>query len=330
MNKAKLFGIILIVVLAAQPIHGGEQNNLQQKKHFQTFTRIDTVFKSRGENCAAWLYLPKTVSRPPLVIMAHGFGAEKTFLLDEYAKRFVSEGLACLVFDYRGFGDSEGEPRNYVNPRRHLEDWQSAIAFARSLDSVDNKRIALWGTSFSGGHVIVTASRDPEIAAIVAQVPFVDGRSSGRSVGYKLQALYHGLRDTISAALFNKRHYVPIVAAPDTFGMLNTPDALEGWKKSRPPGVSSDRKCPANIALTAFFYRPIKHAPDVSCPVLIIYAQQDTLIPAKDVKKTAKKIPQATVIGLPIKHFDIYVGDIFEKTVRLEAEFLRKHLLPAH
>lgn len=329
MKKARLFGIVLIFILAAQPLHGGEQAALQQKKHPYKFTRIDTTFKSRGANCAAWLYLPRTVSKPPLVIMAHGFGAEKKFLLDEYAKRFVSEGLACLVFDYRGFGDSQGEPRNYVNPRRHLEDWQSAIAFARSLDSVDNKRIALWGTSFSGGHVIVTASRDPEIAAIVAQVPFVDGRSSGRSFRYKLQALYHGLRDAIGAALFNKRHYVPIVAAPDTFGMLNTPDALEGWKKSRPPGVSPDRKCPANIALTAFFYRPVKYASGVSCPALIIYAQQDTLIPAKDVKKTAEKIPLVTVIGLPIKHFDVYVGDVFEKTVKLEAEFLIRQLLPA-
>ena len=328
MNKAKILGIILMIVLLTQPVQGNEGKPIQQKKYSQRFTRIDTTFKSQGTTCAAWLYLPKRVSRPPIVIMAHGFGGERSFGLSAYAEYFYRQGMACLVFDYRTFGDSDGEPRNYVNPTRHLEDWQAAIAFARSLDSVDSKRIALWGTSFSGGHVIVTAANTPGIAVIVAQVPFVDGHSSGRSFGYKLQAVYHGLLDAIGA-LFNHRHYVPIVADPDTFAMMNTPDALEGSKKLLLPGVSPDRKCPANIALTAFFYRPIKFAPKVVCPALIIYAQQDTLISPQDVSRAAESIPKATVIGLPIKHFDVYDGETFEKVVRIEAKFLKKQLAHA-
>ena len=97
--------------------------------------------------------------------------------------------------DYRNFGDSEGEPRNLIKPSRHLEDWQSAINYARSLESIDNKRLALWGTSLGGGHVIVTAAKTSGISAIVVQIPFVDGRSSSRSFGYKLQAIFHGLWD---------------------------------------------------------------------------------------------------------------------------------------
>lgn len=315
--------MLLLLTCPGQAMEGGSS---PQAGHAPEFTRLDITFESRGTNLAAWLYLPKGVSRPPVVIMAHGFGAERTFRLPEYAELFVRQGMACLVFDYRNFGDSDGEPRNYVNPKRHLEDWAAAIAFARSLDSVDGKRLALWGTSFSGGHVIVTAARTPGISAIVAQVPFVDGRSSGRSFVYKLQALYHGLRDVIGAALFNRRHYVPIVSAPDTFGMLNTPDALEGWEKSRPPGTSPERKCPANIALTGFFYRPIKYASRVTCPALIIYAKQDTLISDQDVRKTAGLMPRATVVGLPVEHFDIYTGETFEKAARMEADFLKKQL----
>jgi dienelactone hydrolase len=327
-NKVKILGIILMIILVAQPVQGNERKALQQKKKYQNFTRIDTTFKSRGTTCAAWLYLPKRVSRPPIVIMAHGFGGERTFRLPAYAEYFSRQGMACLVFDYRTFGDSEGEPRNYVNPTRHLEDWQAAIAFARSLDSVDNRRIALWGTSFSGGHVIVTAANTPGIAVIVAQVPFVDGRSTGRNFGYKLQAVYHGLLDAIGA-LFNSRHYVPIVADPDTFAMMNTPDALEGSKKLLPPGVNPDRKCPANIALTLFFYRPIEFAPKVTCPALIIYAQKDTLISPQDVSRAGESMRKATVIALPIKHFDVYDGAEFETVVRLEAKFLKKQLAHA-
>jgi dienelactone hydrolase len=328
-NKTKILGIILMIVLMTQPVQGNERKALQQIKKYQNFTRIDTTFKSQGTTCAAWLYLPKRVSRPPVVIMAHGFGGERSFRLPAYAEYFVRQGMACLVFDYRTFGDSEGEPRNYVNPTRHLEDWQAAITFARSLDSVDSKRIALWGTSFSGGHVIVTAARTPGIAVIVAQVPFVDGRSSGRSFGYKLQAVYHGLVDAIGAALFNHRHYIPIVSDPGTFAMMNTPDALEGSKKLLPPGTSPDRKCPANIALTAFFYRPIEFAPKVICPALVIYAEQDTLISPQDSRNAAESMQKATVIGLPIKHFDVYDGETFEKVVKIEAKFLRKQLAHA-
>jgi alpha-beta hydrolase superfamily lysophospholipase len=276
--------------------------------------------------CAAWLYLPSGVSNPPIVIMAHGFGAERTFRLPAYAEHFVAQGMACLVFDYRTFGSSEGEPRNLVSPKRHLEDWQAAVAFARTLDAVDRDRLALWGTSMSGGHVIVTAARDPAISAIVAQIPFVDGRSSERDLGYKLQAVYHGLWDAIGGALCNCRHYVPIVGDPGTFAMLNTPDALEGAKKLLPEGTEPGRKCPAVIALTAFFYRPIEFASRVACPALLVYAERDTLVSAARVKETADAMPNAKIVGLPVEHFDFYVGETFEQVVRLEAGFLREQL----
>ena len=290
------------------------------------FTRIDTTFMSHGTKCAAWLYVPSGVSNPPLVIMAHGFGGERTFRLPAYAEHFVAEGMACLVFDYRTFGSSEGEPRNFVSPKRHLEDWEAAVAFARTLESVDGYRLALWGTSLSGGHVIVTAAHDAGISAIVAQIPFVDGRSSERSLGYKLQAVYHGLWDAIGGALFNRRHYVPIVGDPGTFAMLNTPDAVEGAKKLLPEGTEPGRKCPAVIALTAFFYRPIGFAAQVTCPALLVYAARDTLVSAARVRETAVLMPNAKIVGLPVEHFDFYVGETFEEVVRLEADFLRGQL----
>lgn len=291
-----------------------------------TFTRVDTTFISQGTKCAAWLYMPGGVSKPPIVIMAHGFGAERTFRLPAYAEYFAGQGMACLVFDRRTFGSSEGEPRNHVSPRRQLEDWQAAIAFARTLDSVDSDRVALWGTSLSGGHVIVTAARDRGISAIVAQIPFVDGRSSDRSLGYRLRAMYHALRDAIGAALFNRRHYVPIVGDPGTLAVLNTPDALDGAKKLLPEGTEPGRKCPAVIALTAFFYRPIEFASQVACPALLVYAERDTLVSPTRVKETADAMPKAAIIGLPVEHFDFYVGETFEQVVRLEADFLKERL----
>lgn len=148
--------------------------------------------------------------------------------------------------------------------------------------------MALWGTSLSGGHVIVTAAQTPGISAIVAQVPFVDGRSSPRSFGFKLQAVLHGLWDVLGAALLDRRHYVPIVGDPNTFAMMNTPDALEGAKKLLPQGAKPGRKCPAVIALTGAFYRSIKYAPDFKCPAPVIHVEQGTLISPDTTKSTAK------------------------------------------
>src|SRR5712692_8798286 len=143
--------------------------------------RIDATFDSQGVHCAAWLYRPDGEGPHPCVILGHGFGGIRQMRLDDYASCFAQAGLAALVFDYRHFGASEGEPRQLLDIKSQLADWTAAISYARALDGIDAERIALWGTSFSGGHVIETAERDKHVAAVVAQVPFVDGFAIMRS-----------------------------------------------------------------------------------------------------------------------------------------------------
>ena len=112
-------------------------------------SRTDTAFRSDGGTCAAWLYRPAGDGPHPIVVMAHGFSGVREQRLDAYAERFAEAGLAVLVFDYRHFGASDGEPRQLLSIPRQLADWRAAIAYARSLDGIDPKRVALWGTSFS-------------------------------------------------------------------------------------------------------------------------------------------------------------------------------------
>src|SRR5690606_36168684 len=94
---------------------------------------------------------------------------------------FVKKGFAVLSFDYRHFGGSEGEPRNLISIPKLLEDWEAAVNYALTIKNVNTNKIGLWGSSFAGGHVIVTASSHPKkdrIGAVVAQVPCVDGFGS--------------------------------------------------------------------------------------------------------------------------------------------------------
>jgi len=291
--------------------------------------RIDIDFYSMGLKCSAWLYLPDGIEKPPVVVMAHGFAGQKDFGLQPYAEYFAGKGMACFVFDYRNFGTSEGEPRNLVNPWRHLEDWKAAIFHVRYLGGVDGKRIALWGTSFSGGHVMVTAARQHNIRAVVAQVPFVDGMATTMQfpIPYQIEGLFHGLKDVFSMATGGAPHLVPAVAEPGTFACMNTPDAMKGYYTLVPPDSDMKNEVPARILLMISAYRPIMYARRIKCPVLIVYAKNDSLIPAKSVEKMGSMVPDAEVIGLDAGHFEVYTGELFNQVVERQAEFLARHLM---
>jgi len=292
------------------------------------WVRSNADFTSRGLRCAGWLYLPQAVVRPPVVLMAHGFGAERTFGLEPFAERFAAAGLATFLFDYRCFGDSEGEPRNWVSPRRHLQDWEAALAHVKSLPAIDSSRIALWGTSFSGGHVIVTAARHPQISAVVAQVPFTDGLALLASVPAKLMARLGiaALRD-LSRILTRRAPFtVSIVGLPDSLAILNTPGTWEGYQSILPKETSWTNACPARAVFTTSFYRPVRYAKRVRCPVLLMMAKRDELIPPWTVQKEQARFPYAQLVALNSGHFGPYKGACFEEVVDIQRKFLETYL----
>ncbi|PQM45083.1 hypothetical protein C1Y40_04752 [Mycobacterium talmoniae] len=140
----------------------------------------DLRFTSHGIWCAAWHLRASTdaLTGPagrPCVVMAHGFGGTRDTGLLAYAEPFADAGIDTLVFDYRGFGDSEGMPRQDVSVRRQRQDYHAAVAAARHLPGVDRDRIALWGYSYSGGHVIAVGAQDRRVAALVSMNPATDG-----------------------------------------------------------------------------------------------------------------------------------------------------------
>jgi uncharacterized protein len=144
--------------------------------------REDVQFTSGDDRISAWLYRPAVSGPTPLLVLAHGLGGVRTMRLNADAERFSAAGYACLVFDYRNFGDSEGQPRQLLDIGMQLADWAAAVDYARTLEGIDHSRIVLWGTSFGGGHVIATAARLPGIAAAVVQCPFTDGVASARTI----------------------------------------------------------------------------------------------------------------------------------------------------
>ena len=218
--------------------------------------RLDVGFPSGEETCAAWLYVPDGDGRVPGVVLAHGWTGVREQRLDAYAERFAGAGLAALVFDYRHFGASSGEPRQLLDVKRELADWQAAIAFVRSRAEIDPGRVALWGTSFSGGHVIETAGRDRQIAAVVAQVPFADGLRNLPSLGWALalRLIAAGLRDQLGAAFGRPPQMVASVGPPGSVAVMTTPDAEPGFRAIDPRGSTWRNEAAARIALRVGSY----------------------------------------------------------------------------
>jgi cephalosporin-C deacetylase-like acetyl esterase len=291
--------------------------------------RTDITFNSQDSRCAAWLYYPDGDGPYPCVILASGFGAIREMHLRAYAERFVHSGLAALVFDYRHFGASAGEPRQLLDIKQQLADWAAAVSYARMLDGIDPERIALWGTSFSGGHVIEVAARDHHIAAVVAQVPFVDGITTAFFQGFRhiLQSLAAGVRDELRHLRGLSPYYIKTVGAPGTLAAITSPGAAKSYYSAVPADLQWENSVAARVLLHTAFYRPFKAAPRVQCPLLICTCAYDLLTPPKPAILASQLAPQGELRSYKGEHFDMYTGEIFEQAVSDQCRFLTRHLL---
>jgi len=290
--------------------------------------REDVWFNSGHDRISAWLYRPASNGDAPLLVMAHGLGAVRTMRLDAYAERFCAAGYACLVFDYRNFGDSEGAPRQLLDISMQLQDWTVAVAYARTLPGIDYNRIGLWGTSFGGGHVIATAARLPGIAAVVSQCPFTDSIASLGALSPLISARITGLavRDLIAARLGRPPVMVPTAGNPGEVALMNAPDAYPGFLKLVPDGTPLRNEVAARIGVKILSYRPGRLAAKVTCPILFCVCESDSVAPSGPTRRYAATAPRGQIKLYPEGHFEIYVGDAFERVVADQLDFLDKNL----
>ncbi|RJP78050.1 MAG: alpha/beta fold hydrolase [Desulfobacteraceae bacterium] len=289
---------------------------------------VKSDFISSGVRCDGDLYLPEGAEKPPVVIMAHGMAAQKDFRLPAYAERFVEKNMAAFLFDYRTFGKSNGEPRQLVDPDLHVQDWQAAISHVRNLKNVDGARIALWGSSFSGGHVITCAAADHDIRAVVSQLPFVSGWSSTRLKGISdvLQCTFYGVYDLIRGALGLSPHYSPVIARPGFFAAMNTEESYPGYMSIAGDNPTWENKMASRAFIKASLYSPISRAKQVKAPTLVMAGKYDSLIPVDAVRKMAGRLPKGELVVMDCNHFEPYTGELFEQFVARQSAFLATHL----
>jgi uncharacterized protein len=263
--------------------------------------------------------------------MAHGIGGTKDSGLLPFAEAFAEAGLDALLFDYRCFGESSGEPRQLGSPRRHREDYRAAIDFARQLDGVDPLRIVLWGTSWSGGHVVYAAAEDRGIAAVVSQTPDLDGPWTLREIakyggwGQLMRVTREGLKDQIGALRGDPPHLIPTVAPPGQVAAMTSEDAETGYKAIAGPTWRNE--ITARAVLEEGRNRATSVIDRISCPILIQIADRDTVAPPPPTRAAAWKAKgRVEVHEYPCLHFDVYVGEWRERSIDDQLHFLRRHL----
>jgi pimeloyl-ACP methyl ester carboxylesterase len=292
--------------------------------------REDVRFRSGDEECAAWLYRPEGGSGDaPCVVLAHGFAGVREARLDAYAERFAEAGYAALVFDYRHFGGSGGEPRQLVHIARQLDDWRAALSFARGLEDIDATRLVAWGTSYSGGHVVTLAAEGQRLAAVVAQTPFTDGIATLRSLGpaHNLRLTGAALRDVAAGALGRGTRPIAVVAAPGETAAMTSPDALPGYLALFPEGYEWPNEFVPRMTLNLPWYRPVRKAASVRVPLLVQVMTDDVITPPEPARETARRAPRGELAEYhPGGHFDIYVGEPFERAVGDQIAFLNRNV----
>ncbi len=297
-----------------------------------TFKTHEESFASQGVRCAARTYLPDGASRRPVVVMGHGFGGVRALRLYAYAEQFAAVGYVVVVFDYRGFGESDGTPRQVLDVQMQLQDWRAALQFARTLPGADAQRVVAWGTSFGGGHVITLAGQGEDLAAIIAQVPHVSGPAAVRATGLRssLRLAPLALRDQAAALLGREPVYVEAVGVPGSTAVMTSPDAVPGLATQIAAAGLAPGDYPqhvaARIGLTIGRYSPIRHAARVACPALVQIAEHDAVTPRGVAEEAARRMAQATVRIYSCGHFDPYVEPYFATTLSDQLAFLTAHV----
>lgn len=281
----------------------------------------DVTFYSAGFKLFGTFYFPDNLragEKLPTVLCCHGLRANRKVILPEFARAFVKQGYAAFVFDYRGFGESEGTKQRLISRERD-EDITNATTFLGMQPEIDANRIALFGISYGGANVISTGAADPRTKAIVSVVGFGDGdrwlRNSRRLWEY--WALRKRIeKDRERRVLTGSSEYV------DAYEILIPTPAEEKVYSGGGQIASLKSELPLETADDIMSYKPEAVVAQIAPrPLLIIGAELDYLTGFEECVSLYGKArePKHLHILPGISHYETYTHG-FDTVVRLSLD----------
>lgn len=271
---------------------------------------------------------PAAAPRPTVVLCPGFSGVQDTDAIVRVARGLADEGFQAVTFDYRGFGQSGGTPRQVLSIPAQLADVRSVLAHVRTMPGVDASRIALWGTSLGGAHALTVAAEDDTLAAVVTQVPFngVPRKVEGRSLRTSLALLWTALRDRRRGRHGREPIYVKAVGAPGELAVMTGPDVARTIS-SLTSETWENRVAPRGL-LDMMGYRPGRGVARIRGALLVCVATRDRETPAATTRGLAATAPRGTTIEYDVSHFDIYRPGVRERVLRDQVDFLRAVFTP--
>ena len=256
----------------------------------------------------------------------------KEQLLDNFARKYQKAGIAALVYDHRGYGDSDGLPRSETNIWKQIEDSHDAVTFASSLaPAVDPSRVALWGIGHSGGMSIVAAALDPRVKAAVIVMPFTSGTND---------AQFFPMDKVRADRATQKAEYIPIWPATIEQAQEKLPttllSGLDAWDfivAARQKSIERGRPMPNELSLQSFYHisriNPRQYIHLIAPrPLLYIAAKVDKLTGPLGMHKEVFALAgePKEFVELNNHHLATYFGQTFEENAGKQVDFLKKYL----
>lgn len=263
--------------------------------------------------------------KSPTVILCHGFCGIREILLPDFAAAFTRAGFATVTFDYRGFGDSEGE-RGRLVPTMQIADIVSVIQWVREQPQLDGERIGLWGTSFGGCHVFAAAAQDAEIKCIVSQLAFADGEeivTGGMDDDEKTAFLATMNKMADRQQQTGKEMFVGITR------VLSDAESKAFFEENRARYPKMDIKIPFLTVRETLQYHPARSAAQISCPTLVVIAEKDRVNPPEQGRALYEAVGgqnKKLYEEKDARHYDIYSGEHFRRVIQVQTEWFIQNL----
>ncbi|MFD5029785.1 alpha/beta hydrolase [Streptomyces sp. NPDC058220] len=299
--------------------------------------RHDIEFDAEGVTLRGWFYEPEGAAGPaPCVVMAHGWSATRRIYLDRFAEVFAAAGMAVVVWDNRGFGDSDtapGKPPYEIDPWEQIRDYQHAITYAQNRPEVDPDRIGVWGSSFSGGHAFVVAAVDQRVKAVSGQAPFISGRATYDNVARANNQVVDPKifsDDRRARAAGHAPTMIPVIGEdPAQVTGIPTPDA-HAWFTDARQRLAPEWHDEVTLRSLELLrgYEPGSYLPLITpTPLLMIVGRDDGLTGgnlAASAFQTAAEPKK--IVFVPGGHFAAYTGPGFGIASAAARDWFAEHL----
>jgi len=298
--------------------------------------RTDVEFPDdRGNTLRGWLYLPEGPEAGPLpgVVMAHGFSATKEMALDAYAEIICGGGIAVLVYDHAHLGASDGEPRQLIDPWIQTRGYIAAIDWLTERPEVDADRLGAWGSSFSGGHVLVLGALDGRVRAVAANVSFVGMARESGGAEERYVAMRAALDETTDRPVGRVVGPIAPVEGPGSSPggpvAMPQPEASEWFltEGGRPPARWRNEVWTPDPATAPAVWDPAAAVPHLRGATLFVVAEEDANAPPEDAYAAFAMAPAPKeLVVVEGHHFVPYRGDALVEAATAARDFFRRWL----